>query len=197
MKGKKVFYFLAIAIPILALSACGTNTSKPSSYKSDAALESSQVMSKNTPIHVHQFSTSRVNLGGESNQDTAIAMLKSAPHLLAVDIVEMLRHSGFTRVTLDESHGEPSEEALNVTGSFTSLDPGSQNLRVWIGFGAGKSKVCVDGLLTDSKGETLTEFSQCRSGLGWGTSGPQLENEAVVLGQSITDSLVQWSRTGQ
>ena len=54
-------------------------------------------------------------------------MVKSAPHLLATDIVESLRRAGFTAVTLDESEEEPSGEALNLTGSFTKLNPGSQN----------------------------------------------------------------------
>ena len=197
MRDRNLFYSLSTFFIILTLSACGSSPGKTSGNGSGAAQSSTQMMSTNTPIHVHLFSTSTASLGGASARDTANAMVKSAPHLLAVDIVEMLRQAGFTHVTLDESDGEPSAEALNVTGNFTTLDPGSQNLRVWIGFGAGKSKVCVDGQLSDSKGETLTEFSQCRSGLGWGSSGPQVKGEAEALGQGVADSLVQWSQTEQ
>ena len=133
----------------------------------------------------------------DTNSDTANTMVKSAPHLLAVDIVDRLRQSGFTQVTLDESDGEPSEDTLNLKGKFTVLNPGNQGLRLMFGFGAGKSKVCVEGQLIGSAGEILTDFSQCRSGLGWGSSAPQLEKETEILGYSIADLLIEWLQTGK
>ena len=126
--------------------------------------------------------------------DTAQAMAKSAPHLLASDIVAALRNSGFSAVTLDESEGEPAADAMNLTGHFTKLDPGSQNLRLWIGFGAGESKVCVSGQLTDAKGKKLGDFADCRNGLGWGASGPQGDKGALILGDRIAKFLIDWSR---
>ena len=197
MTDKNILYFVSIFIFILTLSGCASSSDKQTRYKSDNALVHSKAMLDNTPIHVHLFSTLETDLGRESAKDTANAMVKSAPHLLAVDIVDGLRQSGFTQVTLDESDGEPSDKALSVTGKFTTLHPGSQNLRLWIGFGAGKSKVCVDGQLLDPNGQILTDFSQCRSGLGWGSSGPQLEEGAKVLGHSIADLLAEWSQTGK
>jgi Domain of unknown function (DUF4410) len=146
------------------------------------------------PIHVHPFTTDKADLGNPKFKDTAQAMAKSAPHLLAADIVAALRNSGFSAVTLDESEGEPAADAMNLTGQFTKLDPGSQNLRLWIGFGAGESKVCISGQLTDANGKKLADFADCRNGLGWGASGPQGEKGAMILGDRVAKFLTEWAR---
>lgn len=149
-------------------------------------------LSKKTAIHIHPFSTSEADLGKPKYRDTANAMAKSAPHLLATDIVESLRGAGFTAVTLDESEGERSPETYNVTGKFTRLDPGSQNLRVLIGFGAGESKVCISGEVADSSGKKIAAFADCRNGLGWGSGGPQGEQGAEILGERVAKFLIEW-----
>ncbi len=120
-------------------------------------------------------------------------MAKSAPHLLATDIVEVLRRAGFTAVTLDESETTIPADALNLTGRVTTLDPGNQDLRVWIGFGAGQSQVCIEGEITDSMGETLADFADCRNGLGWGSSGPQVSEGAEILGERVAKFLIEWA----
>ena len=147
-------------------------------------------MSKETAIHVHPFTTAEADLGNPKSHDTAAAMAKSAPHLLATDIVETLRDAGFTSVTLDESAGQRRPDAINVTGRFTKLNPGSQNLRVWIGLGAGESKVCISGEVTDSSGNKLADFADCRSGLGWGSSVPQGDKGAEILGLRVARFLI-------
>jgi len=150
-------------------------------------------LSKESAIHVHPFSTADADLGSPKFQDTAMAMAKSAPHLLATDIVETLRNAGFIAVTLDESQVDRSPDAINVTGRFTKLDPGSQNLRIWIGLGAGESKVCISGEVTDSNGEKLADFADCRNGLGWGASGLQGEKGAEILGERVARFLIDWA----
>ncbi|MEH6583217.1 MAG: DUF4410 domain-containing protein [Halioglobus sp.] len=163
----------------------------------DGKMQSSQVnageLSKTTAIHVHLFDTTGADLGKPKFSDTANAMAKSAPHLLAADIVEALRHAGFTAVTLDESEKGPSDDALNLTGRFTKLHPGSQNMRVWIGFGAGESKVCISGEVTNASGENLANFSDCRNGLGWGASAQQGDKGAEILGERVAGFLVDWA----
>ena len=150
-------------------------------------------LSESAPIHVHLFSASAADLGKHKSRDTANAMVKSAPHLLAVDIVEALRSSGFTNVTLDETDGVPPANALNLTGRFTQLNPGSQNLRIWIGLGAGESKVCIEGQLADANGVKLADFSDCRNGLGWGASAPQSDKSEEILGERIAGFLSDWA----
>ncbi len=150
-------------------------------------------ISKGTPIHIHYFSTDGADLGNPKFVDLATTMANSAPPLLAADIVHALRNAGFSAITLDTTEGGRSSDALNVTGRFTKLDPGSQNLRVWIGLGAGESKVCVSGEVSDPSGETLAEFADCRNGLGWGASGPQMTKGAEILGERIAKFLIDWA----
>ena len=177
---------------ILFLSVLISHASFASGKLNESQIYAKQ-LSKNSAVHVHLFSTSETNLGNHKFKDTANAMAKSAPHLLATDIVEALRHSGFTAVSLDETEGEPSEDSLNLTGRFTQLNPGSQNLRVWIGFGAGKSKVCIEGELTDKNGVKLADFADCRSGLGWGSGAPQGDKGAEILGEEVARFLTDWA----
>lgn len=183
-------------IRAVGISACTLALASTAAY-ADRNLDNFKIhtgeLSKNAAIHVHAFSTSGADLGNPKFRDTARTMAKSAPHLLAADIVEALRRAGFTAVTLDESEGEPSGEALNLTGSFTKLNPGSQNLRLWIGLGAGESQVCISGELTNSSGSKLADFWDCRNGLGWGASAPQGDKGAKVLGEHVAGGLIDWA----
>ena len=186
---------------VTRLVGCLTATFFFSSLGANAAgkMDSQNILSgkllKTTSIHIHPYSTSETDLGNPKFRDTANAMAKSAPQLLATDIVESLRSSGFTSVTLDESEGMIPADTLNVTGRFTRLDPGSQNLRVWIGFGAGESKVCISGEVTDSSGNKLADFADCRNGLGWGSSGPQGDKGADILGERVAGFLIDWANS--
>lgn len=82
--------------------------------KLDNSQTYTEAISKNSPIHVHLFSTADTDLGRPKFRDTANAMAKSAPHLLASDIVNELRESGFTEVSLDETEGEPSADSNRI-----------------------------------------------------------------------------------
>ena len=163
----------------------------------DAAVDQASVsvgrISKDQSVHVQLFDSTRANLGKPKHLDTAQMLARSAPHLLAVDIVESLRIAGFSEVVLDKTPDRSSVEHLVLTGSITELNPGSQAARAWIGFGAGKSKVCVKGSVSDQAGNTLAEFSHCRKGLGWGDSGAQMEDSAVRVGDSIAKFLTEWA----
>ncbi len=189
---------MKVALVILASLIFGVHIQQASAAGDmDYVVIHSGSLSKASAIHIHPFSTAEADLGKPKFRDTAIAMAKSAPHLLATDIVETLRSTGFSNVTLDESDGDRSADVISVTGSFTKLDPGSQNLRVWIGFGAGESQVCISGKATDPAGELLAEFADCRSGLGWGASGPQGEASAEILGSRVAGFLIKWAEQGE
>lgn len=178
---------------VLCLSFLLFGLAATAAGKMDSEHILSGKLSKTTALHIHPFGTSQADLGNPKFRDTAITMAKSAPHLLATDIVETLRNSGFTSVTLDESETMAPKDALKVTGRFTRLDPGSQGLRVWIGFGAGESKVCISGEVSDSSGNKLADFADCRNGLGWGSSGPQVDKGADILGERIAGFLIAWA----
>lgn len=150
-------------------------------------------ISSSLPIHVQLFDVAGAELGNPKHRDTAELLAKVTPHLLAVDIVESLRQSGFDKVVVDEQPAESSVSHAVLTGHFTTLNPGSQAARAWVGFGAGASKVCIEGRLTDSSGKELGRFSHCRKGLGWGNSVGQIEAGAERLGDSVAMFLVEWA----
>lgn len=153
-------------------------------------------ITRDTPVHVHLFDTSGVKLGKAKHQDTARLMASTAPHLLAVDIVEGLRDGGFSKVVLEETTTagvELNQGELALLGKFTELNPGSQATRLWIGFGAGKSKVCIKGRLVDSDNKSLGEFTDCRAGLGWGNSAGEIDNSTQSIGGNIAKLLSGWS----
>ena len=159
----------------------------------DRAAVSESGIGRDSPLHVQLFDATHADLGKPKHRDTAELLARSAPHLLAVDIVESLRDAGFSNVLLDEAVATSLQKNLTLTGSFTDLNPGSQAARAWIGFGAGKSKVCVEGRVADASGEVLAEFSHCRQGLGWGDSSAQMANSAVSVGDSIATFLTEWA----
>lgn len=163
----------------------------------DAAVDnvtlSADRISKDQSIHVQLFNSADAYLGKPKHRDTAELLARSAPHLLAVDIVEALRDAGFSDVMLDEAAESSAKPHLVLTGKFTELNPGSQAARAWIGFGSGKSKVCVEGQVNDAAGAVLAKFSHCRNGLGWGDSSSQMANSAVRVGDSIATFLTDWA----
>jgi hypothetical protein len=145
-------------------------------------------------ILVELFDTSNAKLGKAKHQDTARQLAEAAPHLLAADIVTELRESGFTNISLAAPDGEQNKDhSLILSGQFTELNPGSQAVRAWIGFGAGESKVCVDASLREPAGKTLAEISHCSKGIGWGASEAQMEADADRLGHQFALLMQNWA----
>jgi len=164
---------------------------------SDKGIDHSELrgdmIAKDTAIVVHAFDSSKADLGSFKHIDTATRAAATAPHLVAVDIVETLREHGFTDVTLSDS-AAPAGDALQLLGTFTEINPGSQSTRVWIGFGAGASKVCISGTLQTASGEIVGDFKDCEKGLGWGNSGDQTEGEAARIGANVGQLIDSWAR---
>ena len=146
-------------------------------------------LSRSSTIMVKRFDVEDADLGKSKHQDTARAMAKAAPHLVAVDIAQFLRRDGFINVILDESDEQPGAEAVVLSGRFTTIKPGSQAMRVWVGFGAGHSEVCTEVELTAADGELMHSFDICNSGIGWGDSKSNLGDEAKHLGHKIADKI--------
>ena len=156
----------------------------------DHARLSAPAIEPGSTIYVEDFSTADANLGKAKHQDTAERLVSVLPHLLTIDLVEELRSYGFD-ARLGSADVIP-DDALVLAGRFTDLDPGNQSVRVWIGFGAGKSRVCIKGTVTKGA-SSLGEFSHCRSGIGWGESGAQVTNSADRMAQKVAELFGRWS----
>lgn len=159
----------------------------------DSASLYAPSISRDAPITINVFDASQVDLGNARHHDTAERTASAAPQLLAVDIVESLRDAGFSNVVLGDGGAVNSITELNLHGRFTIIHPAGQAARAWLGFGAGESKVCVDGVVSESSGKQLGYFSHCSKGLGWGERDGQLHKDATRIGQSIANFLSAWA----
>lgn len=151
-------------------------------------------ISRDAGLTINTFDISQVDLRNAKHRDTAERAAASVPQLLAVDITESLRDAGFSSVVLAGRGEAKSISELNLHGRFTKIDPGSQAAQAWLGVGAGESKVCVDGVISDHSGTQLGYFSHCSKGLGWGESDARQDQDATRIGQSIATFLFEWSQ---
>ena len=193
---KHLYWFGPGIVILLCLAGGHSGAAEPihiSKQAVDRATLYVEQIPKDRPLHIRLFDSANADLGKPKHRDTAEMLARSAPHLVAVDIVEALRSAGFTNVVLEEQPAASSGSYLVLTGQFTQLNPGSQAARVWIGFGAGESKVCVEGRVVDETGKSAGEFSHCRKGLGWGDSDEQMASSAARVGDSIAIFLAEWA----
>jgi hypothetical protein len=155
------------------------------------------------PVMIRRFSSEGADLGtGAEGKGTrseeAAKIQKEGPDLLATEFVARLLKLGpYTKVTiLDEGTAIPPE-AIVVEGKFLKIDPGSRAARYFVGFGAGKSTVSVEGVVKDGTGKTLAEFSQRRfgsMGIGGGDSLAKLTSDSKSIGKDIAEFLGAWAR---
>jgi hypothetical protein len=75
------------------------------------------------------------------------------------------------------------------------MDPGSQAKRYFVGFGAGKSGVTVDGSVKSSDGTVLATFQQRRvgvMGVAGGDSMEKLVSDTKAIGEDVAKFLNAW-----
>lgn len=184
------------SLVVLVISAAAVFAAEAIDVKNqtlDKATLHVETIPKDREIRVELFSTTGADLGKTKHRDIAELLAESAPPLLAADIVEVMRETGFSNVVLGNGEESAASSPYLLSGRFTVLNPGSQAARAWIGFGAGESRVCVEGRLADGSDTTLGTFSHCRKGLGWGKSDNQVEASATRIGDSIALFMLEWA----
>src|SRR3977135_2183769 len=85
--------------------------------------------------------------------------------------------------------------ALVVEGKFKEMDPGSRAKRYFVGYGAGKSGVLVEGTITKSAGTLPPTFNQRRvgvMGVAGGDSMEKLRSDTKAIGEDIAKLLNAW-----
>ena len=90
-------------------------------------------------------------------------MLPLAPGVLADEFVAKLKPMGpFTDVAVQTDGAAPAD-AIIVEGVFREMDPGSRAKRAFVGYGAGKSGVMVEGTVKSSTEPCWRRFSSAAS----------------------------------
>lgn len=152
-------------------------------------------------VVIRPFDTGKADLGtgaagGKAKRvEVAREAREAGPSRLAEAFVSRLAQLGsFSDVrVLEEGEAAPAE-AIVVSGAFTQLDPGNRAKRYWVGFGAGKSGVEVEGRV-ERGGETLAEFRQKRiavMGVTGGSSEKKLAADCENIGEDIAEFLHAW-----
>lgn len=153
-------------------------------------------------ILVKQFGTDKADFGKlkkERQKETASNMKTVAPLQLQQVMVQHLAEASFFAEVTAWEEGEAAENALVLEGEFTVINPGNRNKRYWVGMGAGRSRICVEGRLVDSDGARLGTFGDCRSGTGMvgfvgGRAEGMMSNDLYACGINVADFLLAWGR---
>jgi len=150
---------------------------------------------KDTPLRIRRFSADNADPGHvkAKHRNEFETMKREGPEMLAGALVTSLRAAGFKDVEIIEGDEGLPASRIVIGGEFTVLHPGSQSTRVWIGLGAGKSKTCISGQITDQDGEVLAEFDHCRVGVWWGGSEEQMRDDSQQTGEHIAAFLHEWA----
>ncbi len=156
------------------------------------------------PVLVRRFSSDAADLGsgGEGGKKDRMVeaqkIQKDGPEILATEFVgRLLKLGSFTKVSVLETDAAVPPEAIVIEGKFLKIDPGSRAARYFVGFGAGKSTVSVEGAVKDGSGRTLAEFSQRRfgsMGMAGGDSLEKLTSDTKSIGKDIAEFLDAWAR---
>lgn len=182
------------AVPILlGIIAATTAFADHDASGLDSVTTDVASIDSSLPMRVVPFAVDNASLGKAKHQDTALLVRDSAANMILVDVIEELRDAGFADVAELTGDQSTTAEGYVLSGSFTEFNPGSQSARVLWGFGAGKSKVCVRGSVSQA-GKEIATFSTCQKSLGWGDSQQQMEAEVDRLGVSIGRFLIGWAK---
>jgi hypothetical protein len=77
------------------------------------------------------------------------------------------------------------------------MDPGSRAKRYFVGYGAGKSGVMVEGKVRSSDGTVLATFEQRRVGVigvAGGDSMDKLTGDTKAIGEDLAKFLSEWAK---
>ena len=134
---------------------------------------------------------------GEKKEETR-KMQADGPRMLDDRFVARLKElKTFTDGSILDGQAQAPADALIVEGKFTELDPGSRAKRYFVGFGAGKSGVNVEGSVKGADGTLLADFQQRRvgtMGVAGGDSLGKLASDTRAIGEDIAKFLTAWTK---
>lgn len=147
-------------------------------------------------VVIRPFSATDADITEGEKKDETKKMQPLAPGILADEFVKALKPLGpFSDVTVQNDDSAPAG-AIVIEGKFKEMDPGSRAKRYFVGYGAGKSGVKVEGTVKGPDGTVLATFTQRRvgvMGVGGGDSMDKLRNDTKTIGEDIAKFLNAWA----
>ena len=142
------------------------------------------------------FSATDADLTQGDKKDDTKKMQPIAPGLLADEFVAKIKTMGvFTGAAVLTGDVTPPD-AIVVEGRFREMDPGSRAKRYFVGYGAGKSGVMVEGTVKAFDGTVLATFQQRRvgvMGVAGGDSMEKMKGDTKAIGEDIAKFLTAWA----
>lgn len=196
-------------LALLAISGPGLQAEESKGMRiREGVLDEIELQSLKVPegtgVIVKRFPADRAALGTAEKGDhqkrleAAQLMQREAPRMLAEELVKVLSLGGSYKYAR-ESEEEAPEDAIVIEGRFTLIDPGSRAKRWALGFGAGKSKIEVEGTVKNASGEILAEFRHRRVsgiGLGGGDYIKFLTDDTKDVARDLAVFLKRWATGG-
>lgn len=195
-------YTIGILIAAAAVGVCtlAAQDRKPVKTIEDGVLDELRLYVEKLPatsrVVIRPFSATDADITEGAKGEETRKMQTDAPPMLAQQFVSKLRELGpfsdVTAIAPDAAGGD----ALLVDGKFIEMDPGSRAKRYFVGFGAGKSGVTVEGSVKAADGSLLATFKQRRIGtMGafGGDSMAKLVGDTKDIGEDLAKFLSTWA----
>jgi Domain of unknown function (DUF4410) len=202
MRGKTLALWATVAVAFLALAPAASAKHIEGGILDDVETKADSIPG-DAPVVFMSFSTDNADLGTgeqggkEKRVQTAQQMKEECPVLLSSHFVAELKKLGpYSEVTRGED-GKAPKGAIVVDGEVTLLDPGSRAKRYFVGFGAGKSKVEVKGVIKGPDGKELASFRHRRigaMGIGGGKSEKKMTDDCGSIGEDLAEFLSAWAK---
>ena len=149
-------------------------------------------------VVIYPFSATDADITEGDKKDETKKLQSSGPGVLNDEFVTRLKKMGpFTDVSVLAAGATPPADAIVVEGKFTEMDPGSRAKRAFVGYGAGKSGVKVQGSIKTGDGKLLATFEQRRvgvmGGLAGGDSLGKLVADTTAIGEDLAKFLNAWA----
>jgi len=141
------------------------------------------------------FSATDADLTEGDKKDDTKKMQPIAGRTLGDEFVGQLKKMGpFTDVSLLADGATAPADAIVIEGKFVEIDPGSAAKRYFVGYGAGKSGVKVQGTIK-SGDKVLATFEQRRVGVmsgGYKDSMGKLMSDTIAIGEDLAKLMSAW-----
>lgn len=149
-------------------------------------------------VVIRPFSATDADITEGDKKDETKKMQDIGPGVLNDEFVGKLKAMGpFTDVSVLAAGATPPADAIVIEGKFTEMDPGSRAKRAFVGYGAGKSGVKVQGTIKSGDGKQLATFEQRRVGVMGGMAGGdsigKLTADTTAIGEDIAKFLSAWA----
>jgi hypothetical protein len=192
-----VGFFAGVSRPVTVLAQ-----GSPVRTVKDGILDEIKLFTAQPPaskvVVIRPFSATDADIVNGDKKDETKKMQLTAPDVLNAAFVPKLKAMGpFTDVSVLAAGAMPPADAMVVEGKFTEMDPGSRAKRYFVGYGAGKSGVMVEGKVRSSDGTLLATFEQRRVGVigvAGGDSMDKLTGDTKAIGEDLAKFLSEWAK---